>query len=280
MQLFGHEARFQSMSNTFRTFVVDQGVASLVRGLDLSLAKIIPEIALKFAVYEEVKKRLVIRHGVQKGKAASFQERFLAGSAAGLVSHVAVYPFGVVQVRLASQKPAFGSEFSGIFDAFVKLYRQHGFFAFYRGMLVRLCIDWLIVFLVYWSTYLIDWSVHSLIYWLSLDRLIGLYIDIFYFGQGSFWLSFVFFVLQVSLTALVPAMGLDFAIYGRLKKAVQAPFSHGRPSSTGLRSLGLRNRVVLRRAYDDLPPPFAHGSHAGQSGIIKFYLSRGFFFKK
>ncbi|OQV23949.1 putative Calcium-binding mitochondrial carrier protein SCaMC-2-A [Hypsibius exemplaris] len=163
MQLFGHDARFQTMARTFRTFVVDQGVASLFRGLDISLVKTMPEVAFKFAVYEEVKKQLVSHHTVSVGKAASFQERFVAGSMAGLVSHMAMYPFGVVQARLASQKPAFGKEFTGILDAFAKLYRAHGFFAFYRGM----------------------------------------------------W---------VSLTALVPAMGLDFAIYGRMKKLYKHHF--------------------------------------------------------
>jgi solute carrier family 25 (mitochondrial phosphate transporter), member 23/24/25/41 len=163
MLLFGHEARFETMSKTFRTFVLEQGKLSLLRGLDISLVKIVPEIGLKFAVYEEVKKRLVAHHSAKAGKAASFQERFLAGSVAGLVSHMVTFPLGVVQTRLASQKPKFGSEFTGITDAFVKLYRAHGILAFYRGMLV-------------------------------------------------------------SLTAMVPAMGLDFAIYGRLKKLYKHHF--------------------------------------------------------
>ncbi|OQV25497.1 Calcium-binding mitochondrial carrier protein SCaMC-2-A [Hypsibius exemplaris] len=163
MVLFGHQKKFQTMASTFRTFIRDQGVTSLARGLDLSLTRIIPEIALKFAVYEEVKRLLVSQHSAKRGKGASFQERFIAGSAAGCVSHIVGYPLGVVQTRLASQKPQFGSEFRGVTDAFVKIYRTEGLLSFYRGM-------------------------------------------------------------RLSLRAMVPAMGLDFAIYGRLKKLYRRHF--------------------------------------------------------
>ncbi|GAV06466.1 hypothetical protein RvY_16450 [Ramazzottius varieornatus] len=167
------DPRFLNIVTTFRTFLDQQGKRSFFRGLDISLLRIMPEIALKFAIYEEVKKWFVANRTKKAGKQATFQERFLAGAAAGFVSHMATYPIWVVQTRLAAQRPP-GSEFSGIRDAFRKIYLNEGPRSFYRGLLV-------------------------------------------------------------SLTVMAPAMGLDLAIYGRLKKLYKNYFrKHGHPPAYAL----------------------------------------------
>lgn len=96
------------------------------RGNGLNVIKIVPESALKFGAYDEMK-RLI------KGKDnrdLKIYERLVAGSFAGAFSQTVIYPLEVLKTRLALRKTG---EFQGIVDCCKKIYHVDGLKVFYRG---------------------------------------------------------------------------------------------------------------------------------------------------
>lgn len=70
-----------------------------------------------------------------------FWASFLAGCSAGSVSAVVVNPFDVVKTRLQVLQRAQGeSSYSGVFDAFTKIYQKEGITAFFKGALCRVMV--------------------------------------------------------------------------------------------------------------------------------------------
>ncbi|XP_031638384.1 calcium-binding mitochondrial carrier protein SCaMC-3-like [Contarinia nasturtii] len=112
--------------DSFRYLLNEGGVRSFWRGNGINVMKIAPESALKFAVYEKVKR--LIRQNEQKQ--LSIYERFVAGACAGGVSQTIIYPLEVLKTRLALRKTG---QYKGISDAALKIYTNEGIRSFYRG---------------------------------------------------------------------------------------------------------------------------------------------------
>lgn len=118
------------------------GVASFFKGNMLNVLKIIPESALKFYVFENIK--TFIAQGLEVEKdGLPLYARFVAGGSGGLVSQFAVYPIETVKTRLMSQIQAMPSSISDplqapprqdtILSTIKQLYKEQGIRSFYRG---------------------------------------------------------------------------------------------------------------------------------------------------
>lgn len=80
--------------------------------------------------------------GEKKGKdALSFAKDFLAGGISAAVSKTAVAPIErvklILQVQAANKQIKAGSEYKGIIDCFVRIPKEQGFGAFWRGNLAN-----------------------------------------------------------------------------------------------------------------------------------------------
>jgi len=121
----------EGILHTFRYMLNEGGPKGLWRGNFVNVIKIAPESAIKFGVYDHVKKFI-------KGDSArdlQIHERFLAGSVAGAVSQSVIYPLEVMKTRLALRKTG---QFTGIFDCAAKIYQAEGVKVFYRGYVPNL----------------------------------------------------------------------------------------------------------------------------------------------
>eukprot|EP00698_Gefionella_okellyi_P023223 TRINITY_DN7860_c0_g1_i4.p1 TRINITY_DN7860_c0_g1~~TRINITY_DN7860_c0_g1_i4.p1 ORF type:complete len:187 (+),score=0.59 TRINITY_DN7860_c0_g1_i4:538-1098(+) len=114
---------------SLRHIVKNEGYRGLFRGIVPS-AFAIPQAAIQFSVYENLKKRLKIRHPDSKRDYLSGMEYFFAGACSKLISSAVVYPYQVVRSHLlhidATNHSAWGT---------VKTIVQHdGIRALYRGL--------------------------------------------------------------------------------------------------------------------------------------------------
>ena len=122
-----HGGRKQSsIVNTFKYMLQEGGMKGLWRGNGINVIKIAPESALKFWVYDEMKKQI-------KGsdiRDLSIYELFCAGSFAGTLSQTMIYPLDVMKTRLVLRKTG---EFKSFVDCAKLIYRAEGMKVFYKG---------------------------------------------------------------------------------------------------------------------------------------------------
>ncbi|CAF0941266.1 unnamed protein product [Rotaria sordida] len=133
MQYLGSRQRM-SVINGYRYLINEGGFRSLWRGNGVNVVKVIPETALRFAFFEEIKK--VVKKIQNKDLTAetTIGERFISGAAAGFLSQTAVYPLDVLKVRLCLRRTG---EFSNWADAIKRIYRFEGPQAFWRGYVLN-----------------------------------------------------------------------------------------------------------------------------------------------
>ncbi|ESO06712.1 hypothetical protein HELRODRAFT_64745 [Helobdella robusta] len=116
----------------FRYMIKEGGITSLWRGNGINVVKIVPETAVKFMAYEQVKKLMVLNNN---GLELGIVERFLAGSAAGAISQTVIYPMEVLKTRLSLRKTG---QFDGVLDCARKIYARDGYHCFFKGYLTNL----------------------------------------------------------------------------------------------------------------------------------------------
>ncbi|KAG5682049.1 hypothetical protein PVAND_011437 [Polypedilum vanderplanki] len=116
----------QRISDCFRNMLKEGGYSGLWRGNGINVIKIAPESAIKFMVYEQVKRFI---RGNDNRPMGIF-ERFVAGAVAGCVAQTTIYPMEVLKTRLALRKTG---QYSSIADAAIKIYSKEGLRSFYRG---------------------------------------------------------------------------------------------------------------------------------------------------
>uniref|UniRef100_A0A0N4ZD20 Calcium-binding mitochondrial carrier protein SCaMC-3 n=1 Tax=Parastrongyloides trichosuri TaxID=131310 RepID=A0A0N4ZD20_PARTI len=109
------------------------GFLGLWRGNGINVTKIAPESATKFMVYEQMKKWIQKMKGQDE---LTIYERFAAGSTAGAVSQTLIYPMEVLKTRLALRRT--GQLDKGLIDFSIKMYKNEGFRAFYKGYVPNL----------------------------------------------------------------------------------------------------------------------------------------------
>mmetsp|Transcript_91658 Transcript_91658/g.163129 ORF Transcript_91658/g.163129 Transcript_91658/m.163129 type:complete len:443 (-) Transcript_91658:147-1475(-) len=109
-----------------RAILTDGGIRAFWQGNGANVIKVMPESAVKFLVYDKVK-AFMSNSGFQ----LPVSERLLAGSVAGCVSQLAVYPLDVIKTRMAVSPVA---TYTGIYHCIQSTVVHEGPWALYKGI--------------------------------------------------------------------------------------------------------------------------------------------------
>jgi solute carrier family 25 phosphate transporter 23/24/25/41 len=122
-----NNARFNSF---VRNMMQEGGVRSFWRGNAINVAKIMPEMALKFMIYEQIKRILK-----SDNRELGIADRFVAGSLAGATAQSIIYPLEVLKTRLVLRTTG---QYNGVVDCAVNLWKREKIRGFYRGFIPNL----------------------------------------------------------------------------------------------------------------------------------------------
>ncbi len=109
------------------------GLFGLYKGVRACLLRDIPFSAIYFPVYAHLKKDL-FNEGKRK---LTIYELLISGAIAGIPAAYLVTPADVIKTRLQVQARKGETTYTGIRDAFVKILREEGPRAFYKGGVAR-----------------------------------------------------------------------------------------------------------------------------------------------
>lgn len=129
--LTAHPEKYSGVLGTLRQVVRAQGPKGLYRGLLPTLIAMFPYVGLEFMVYEQLK--LVYER--RRGEDASVVHMLLIGALAGSLAQTTCHPLDVIRKRLQLQgvggRPI---QYKSMLDATLKIVRQEGPNALYRGL--------------------------------------------------------------------------------------------------------------------------------------------------
>lgn len=132
LQVQGEAARIAGISREGAWKICrDLGIRGLYKGASACLLRDIPFSAIYFTVYSHLKKDLF--HEGRNGKRLSPLELLSAGALAGMPAAYFATPADVIKTRLQVVARAGQQTYNGIADAFVKILREEGFRAFFKG---------------------------------------------------------------------------------------------------------------------------------------------------
>lgn len=101
-----HQMRHKNISSTISYMLKEGGVLSFWRGNGVNILKVVPEMAVKFTVYDQTKNSIRQRKGTTD---LTISDRFVSGSIAGVISQSVVFPLEVMKTRMVlrqtSQSP-------------------------------------------------------------------------------------------------------------------------------------------------------------------------------
>ncbi len=100
------------------------GVRAFFRGNFINCLKIAPETAIKFMLFDEIKKYIAADPGN-----VTVAERFASGGLAGSLTQMSIYPLEILKTRLGICKPG---TYSGIGNCLVTIVRTEGPAAMYK----------------------------------------------------------------------------------------------------------------------------------------------------
>ncbi len=109
----------------------DRGIAGFYRGASANIARATVLNGTKMACYDAVKGQVVRRTGLKR---TDVRCQFLSTVFVGFFMTCTVSPFDMLRTTLMNQ-PTDQKLYSGFADAAVKIFREKGLFAFYRGFL-------------------------------------------------------------------------------------------------------------------------------------------------
>jgi solute carrier family 25 phosphate transporter 23/24/25/41 len=129
LQVYGSRTNNMRFGAVLRHMLEEGGVSSMWRGNAINVVKVVPEMAIKFMAYEQIKRLLMSGTG---NRDLGIAERFIAGSLAGALAQSIIYPLEVLKTRLVLRKTG---QYSGALDCAVNIIRHEGVRGFYRGYL-------------------------------------------------------------------------------------------------------------------------------------------------
>ncbi|RWS27689.1 mitochondrial glutamate carrier 1-like protein [Leptotrombidium deliense] len=117
----------------------ERGIFGLYRGISATLLRDVNFSVVYFPLFAHLNALGPMRNDGTGERV--FWASFLAGCAAGSISAFAVNPFDVVKTRLQVLKRAKGeTTYNGILDAFVKIMKNEGITAFFKGAGCRMIV--------------------------------------------------------------------------------------------------------------------------------------------
>lgn len=132
LQVQGETARVEGAAPKGAVHIVRQlGILGLYRGASACLLRDIPFSAIYFPTYSHLKKDVF--HEGYNGKQLSFLETLGSAAIAGMPAAYLTTPADVVKTRLQVEARKGQSHYKGLTDAFVKIYREEGFKALFKG---------------------------------------------------------------------------------------------------------------------------------------------------
>ncbi|KAF9270709.1 mitochondrial carrier [Marasmius fiardii PR-910] len=132
LQVQGEAAKAEGAVPRGAIHIVRQlGVFGLYKGASACLLRDIPFSAIYFPAYGHLKSDL-FKEGYN-GKQLSFMETLAAAGIAGMPAAYLTTPADVVKTRLQVEARKDQTHYKGLRDAFVKIYREEGFGALFKG---------------------------------------------------------------------------------------------------------------------------------------------------
>mmetsp|Transcript_12196 Transcript_12196/g.19829 ORF Transcript_12196/g.19829 Transcript_12196/m.19829 type:complete len:395 (-) Transcript_12196:708-1892(-) len=121
--LKGTEAKYKTVTGTFRQIVKDEGWRSLWRGNLTNCIRVIPHTSVQFSTYPFFKGMFV-----DDGEKVTIPVRLLSGAMAGMSAATVTHPMDCIRIRLQTQP-----ELKGIMDASRSMFAENGIRTFYKG---------------------------------------------------------------------------------------------------------------------------------------------------
>ncbi|KAH8835566.1 mitochondrial carrier domain-containing protein [Flagelloscypha sp. PMI_526] len=132
LQIQGEAAKLEGAAPKGALHIIRQlGILGLYKGSSACLLRDIPFSAIYFTAYSHLKKDVF--HEGHNGKALSFLETLAAAGIAGMPAAYLTTPADVVKTRLQAEARKGQTSYKGLTDAFVKIYREEGFRALFKG---------------------------------------------------------------------------------------------------------------------------------------------------
>ncbi|KAG2022896.1 carnitine/acyl carnitine carrier [Coprinopsis cinerea AmutBmut pab1-1] len=132
LQVQGETAKLEGATPRGAVHIIRQlGVVGLYRGASACLLRDIPFSAIYFPAYSHLKSDL-FQEGYN-GKQLSFFETLASAAIAGMPAAYLTTPADVVKTRLQVEARQGQTRYNGLVDAFVKIYREEGFKALFKG---------------------------------------------------------------------------------------------------------------------------------------------------
>ncbi|KAF2496392.1 calcium dependent mitochondrial carrier protein-like protein [Lophium mytilinum] len=126
---------WRPLANATKELWAAGGIRSLYAGNGLNVVKVMPESAIKFGSYEAAKRVFARFEGHNDPSQIHSWSKFFAGGVAGMVSQFAIYPLDTVKFRMQCDTVAGGLRGNAlIIDTSLKMWRNGGIPAFYRGL--------------------------------------------------------------------------------------------------------------------------------------------------
>ncbi|KAF9055844.1 mitochondrial carrier domain-containing protein [Panaeolus papilionaceus] len=132
LQVQGEAAKVEGAVPKGAIHIIRQlGILGLYKGSSACLLRDIPFSAIYFTAYSHLKSD-VFQEGYN-GKKLSFLETLAAAGIAGMPAAYLTTPADVVKTRLQVEAKKGQTNYTGLRDAFVKIYREEGFKALFKG---------------------------------------------------------------------------------------------------------------------------------------------------
>ncbi|KIM47475.1 hypothetical protein M413DRAFT_439135 [Hebeloma cylindrosporum] len=132
LQVQGEAAKIEGAIPKGAVHIIRQlGILGLYKGSTACLLRDIPFSAIYFTAYSHLKTD-VFQEGYN-GKRLSFLETLAAAGIAGMPAAYLTTPADVIKTRLQVEARKGQTNYAGLRDAFVKIYREEGFRALFKG---------------------------------------------------------------------------------------------------------------------------------------------------
>jgi solute carrier family 25 phosphate transporter 23/24/25/41 len=114
-----------NLTKEFQNIRKEGGLRGFFKGNGANVAKVIPESALRFMIYDYVRTQIAS----ESGQTTPIQ-KFLAAGISGFMSHTLIYPLEIAKTRLSLAQEGV---YNGIFNCLLKIAKTEGLFSLYKG---------------------------------------------------------------------------------------------------------------------------------------------------